>query len=175
MSQDAEDSNVIGFERSATRRTRRRDGEAIVSESAAQVRRIQADVAMGMFRIVVVDDEELMLNTVVRCLRQRRRCRDVRTTRDPVEALSIVLSGAADLPITDLLMPTMSGIELIRWVHAEAPYVRTLVLTGDTHAVEYLAEVVDAAVAKPFRAEQLCAAIERALDGEPSSECHRWD
>jgi CheY-like chemotaxis protein len=175
MSQDVEDSNVIGSERSATRRTRRRDGEGIVSQRAAQVRRVQADVAMRMFRIVVIDDEELMLNTVARCLRQRRRRWDVRTTRDPVEALSIVLSGGADLLITDLRMPTMSGTELIRWVHAEAPYVRTLVLTGDADAVEYLAEVVDAVVTKPFRAELLCAAIERALDAEPSSECHRWD
>lgn len=116
-----------------------------------------------MVKIVVVDDEQLMLNTISRALRTRRTSWCVRATTDPAEALAFVLGGGADVLLADLRMPGIDGAELARWVTAKAPHVRTIIMTGDPDARDRLHGQVDAVLDKPFNTEQLFAAVEGLL------------
>jgi PAS domain S-box-containing protein len=67
-------------------------------------------------RVLVVDDDDALLNTVTRCL---DRDHDVVALSDPRAALSLLEGGERySLVLCDLAMPHMSGIDLYRRVHA---------------------------------------------------------
>jgi CheY-like chemotaxis protein len=71
---------------------------------------------------------------------------------------------AIDLLMVDLIMPEMSGSELLERVRAKRPDIRTVLITGyaglsrieATSANEIL-------IKKPYTAEQLVAGVRRAL------------
>jgi two-component system, chemotaxis family, chemotaxis protein CheY len=78
------------------------------------------------------------------------------------------LSGDIRLIITDLNMPTMDGIELIKQVRTGSThkYVPILVLTTESQpAKKQEAKTAGATgwIVKPFRPEQLLAVVERVL------------
>jgi two-component system chemotaxis response regulator CheY len=86
---------------------------------------------------------------------------------DGRDALS-KLSGDIHLIITDLNMPTMDGIELIKKVRTGSThkYVPILVLTTESQpAKKQEAKTAGATgwIVKPFRPEQLLAVVERVL------------
>jgi FixJ family two-component response regulator len=74
--------------------------------------------------------------------------------------------------VADIRMPGMSGLELQERLHAQAPTLPVIVITahGDVTAARraFLAQAVDF-IEKPFDAEQLIAAIERALASQPAA------
>src|SRR5690606_20239057 len=61
---------------------------------------------------------------------QREHVQDVRGALDAFEALEMLEHEPADLIITDINMPEMSGLELIREVKARNYCDRTAILTG---------------------------------------------
>lgn len=74
--------------------------------------------------------------------------------------------------VADIRMPGMSGLELQERLRQHAPALPVIVITahGDVTAARraFLAQAVDF-IEKPFDAEQLVAAIERALASQPSA------
>src|SRR5260370_41613089 len=78
------------------------------------------------------------------------------------------LSGKIDLVITDLNMPTMDGIELIKQIRTSSAhkYVPILVLSTESQpAKKQEAKTAGATgwIVKPFRSEQLLAVVQRVL------------
>ena len=65
-------------------------------------------------KILVVDDEELVLKTVQRLLRKEGY--EVITARNGREAIQHAKEGEFDLLVTDIRMPSMNGIEIIRQI-----------------------------------------------------------
>lgn len=79
-------------------------------------------------RILVVDDNLEMRELIERIL--RRDGHDVVHAINGRDALSALSTGAFDLVLTDLFMPEMDGIELIRELAVRSPGTPVVVLSG---------------------------------------------
>jgi CheY-like chemotaxis protein len=77
--------------------------------------------------ILIVDDDSTVLDVLSRTLRGYR----VWVARDPDEAL-VVAGGLAgiDLVITDYMMPSMTGEELVGRLRSTRPRLKVLFVTG---------------------------------------------
>ena len=87
---------------------------------------------------------------------------------DGVEALEIARKGNFDLVLSDVNMPRMDGISLIRALRGEAAYKHTPILMLTTESsVERKREGKDAGatgwIVKPFDPAQLVATMQRVL------------
>jgi two-component system, chemotaxis family, chemotaxis protein CheY len=87
---------------------------------------------------------------------------------DGVEALKLAKAGVADLVLTDINMPRMDGITLVRELRSLASYKFTpmLVLTTESAAdTKQRGRLAGATgwIVKPFNPDQLLATIARVL------------
>ena len=116
-------------------------------------------------QVLVVDDEPDMLVNVARILRRGRY--ECVTAGSGEEALTLLRQRHPDLVLTDLRMPGMDGLALLRAVRQHAPPVPVVIFTAYTSeatAQEALAAGASAFLAKPFTAAQLLDAVRTALD-----------
>ena len=119
-----------------------------------------------MTRILAVDDSPSMRDMVRIALTDAGY--DVTQATDGQEALDIARNAAFDLVLSDVNMPRMNGIELIRALRAESAYKHTPILMLTTESsVERKREGKDAGatgwIVKPFDPEQLVATMQRVL------------
>lgn len=114
--------------------------------------------------ILVVDDEPAGIASLQRCLRMQGH--SVWTVTSGPEALRVLeQSGvAADIVITDYLMPAMSGIELLKAVRRKYGQLPVVLVTayGSKHVLtEALQNGCSGFLEKPFTPAQLNAEIDR--------------
>jgi CheY-like chemotaxis protein len=79
-------------------------------------------------RILVVDDEQIVRDSCQRALTEAGYA--VRTVGNGRDALQACRDEPVDVMLTDLRMPDMDGLEVIRAVAKEFPEVRVVVITG---------------------------------------------
>jgi CheY-like chemotaxis protein len=106
-----------------------------------------------MPRILVVDDEPDQRFLLRRIF--ERAGYEVIDAGDGAAALRIVREAPPDLVVTDMMMPIMDGVELIRRLRDEPATagIPILAASGDTH----LAGTADAVVPKPYLWKHLLA------------------
>ncbi|MFO1520288.1 MAG: response regulator [bacterium] len=80
-------------------------------------------------RFIVVDDSEEILQIWKRVLSREEECICLLTT-DPFLALRDMEIHGADILITDLMMPCLSGFELIQKAKGICPEIQTFLTTG---------------------------------------------
>lgn len=121
-----------------------------------------------MARVLVIDDEISIRETVQELLEQEGH--EVETASEGEAGLRSFQMSPADLVITDLVMPTMNGFELIRELIREYPEVKIIAMSGagSTERVELaLSKAVDegatSALRKPFVDYELLEAVRDAL------------
>lgn len=86
--------------------------------------------------ILCVDDDERSLS--IRKVTLETRGYRVITCSDPEKALEIVRDGGVDLIIADLIMPKMTGAELIAKAKEIAPHLPTILFSGSvSHYTEH--------------------------------------
>ena len=84
---------------------------------------------MDFFSVLVVDDEEDFLETLVNRLKKRKI--DTYGVKSGEEALEIMKSKTIDVVILDIKMPGgMDGIETLREIKKIQPLTEVLLLTG---------------------------------------------
>jgi CheY-like chemotaxis protein len=122
----------------------------------------------GTETILLVEDDEVLRAAIARILSTHGY--RILTARDGVEALELATrhTEPLDLVVTDVVMPGLNGIELLRKVEIVHPEARRLLMSGYTeHAV--LEDVTVRAGArflqKPFTPEALCRKVRSLLDG----------
>ncbi len=125
-----------------------------------------------MTRILVVEDEEHLADGLRFNLEAEGF--DVDTIADGDAAVEALTGGGRDLDlvILDLMLPGVSGFEVLRRTRASGNYVPVLILTAkdDTEdRVRGLEEGADDYLAKPFRLEELLARARGLL------RRRRWD
>lgn len=123
-------------------------------------------------KVLVVDDDDTiraLLRTVL-----RRRGFEVDTARNGVDALERMKACRYTLVILDLMMPRMSGYELIEQLAGEAQSpTRVLVLTAGLEPRVSNAELVIGTMHKPFDIDLLVDTVAAYLGvarGEPQVE-----
>jgi excisionase family DNA binding protein len=122
-------------------------------------------------RVLVVDDEESVRNLVAKTL--EKEC-EVETVADGPAAVDRLQAEDFDLLITDLRMPGMDGLSVIRQIRQRSE-VPVIVLTGfstEANAIEALNLGVTGYLSKPFRLERMVEMAHRAvgLPTEPEAE-----
>jgi signal transduction histidine kinase len=116
-------------------------------------------------RILIVDDEPPLCDICSRAL--TRVGYDVVATTDVDVALRELRGDSFDLLLTDIKMPTISGLELARIAREIDPAIAIIIMTGYT-SEEHLRQAVQRGAAdfmsKPFELEELRLAVDQALD-----------
>ena len=115
-------------------------------------------------RILVVDDSPDTLELIQRNLASQGHV--IHTASSAADALALLDSMTVDLVVTDVRMPGLSGIDLIREVRVRHPGIELVVITGYATiegAVEALQLGAWDYLAKPFTDEELFQAVRRAL------------
>lgn len=122
---------------------------------------------MAENHILIVDDEPKVGFFLRKSLElSRENCR-VSTARSGRRALEIVGSSKVDLLITDLRMPGLSGLELIRRVRESSPETRTILITAygsDRVKAEARRLEVYRYIAKPFNVRDFTGVVDEALN-----------
>ena len=126
---------------------------------------IQSRSSGTVSRVLVVDDEQYMCDVCSRTL-QRTGC-EVVTTTDPAAAITLLAGdNHFDLLLTDIKMPSMSGLELANIAREHDPAIAIIIMTGFASR-ENLQQSVQHGVAdflsKPFEIDQLRVAVDQAL------------
>ena len=79
-------------------------------------------------RILVVDDEPEIREMITRYFQFLGY--NVATAGNGREALEKLAVAKTDILISDIMMPVVDGVELLRNVHREYPMIRTIMITG---------------------------------------------
>ncbi len=116
-------------------------------------------------RIFFVDDDPRAGELLLRFTRSAPFTAEV--FRDPQEALAAFRERGADLVVSDLRMPGLTGIELLQAVREIDPEVPFLIITGYANvddAIEALRLGASDFIKKPFDMEELQRRIEHTLE-----------
>jgi CheY-like chemotaxis protein len=110
-------------------------------------------------RILVVDDEPDQRFLLRRIF--ERAGHEVTDAADGAAALRALRESVPDLVVTDVTMPVMDGVELIRALHGDpaTAHIPILAVSGDTHLVD----AADAIVAKPYDGYHLLSVADALL------------
>jgi CheY-like chemotaxis protein len=112
-----------------------------------------------MAKILVVDDEPDQRFLLRRIL--ERAGHEVTDVSDGAAALKAIAERRPDLVVTDIMMPVMNGVELIRHLRSEPAMadIPILAASGDTR----LAGAADAILPKPYAWQRLIAVADALL------------
>ena len=115
-------------------------------------------------RLLLVDDEAAILNLLGSYFKQKGI--NYRTARDGIEALERMEEAPVTIVITDLLMPRMDGMKLIRKIKERWPDTDIITITGYKKNFSYT-DVISAGasdfISKPFNFDELEAKLNRII------------
>src|SRR5512138_454464 len=115
--------------------------------------------------VLVVDDQRNMRATTALLLRQAGHA--VEEAENGGAAIRRVQQQPFDVVLTDLRMPDVDGLEVLRAVREHAPDTQVIVMTGYgtiESAVEAMRQGALDYVSKPFKADELLLRIARAVE-----------
>jgi DNA-binding NtrC family response regulator len=119
---------------------------------------------MDKAKILVVDDEESMCKFMEIMLKKEGY--QVATNQHAPHALEQVKSEEYDLVIADLMMPEMSGLELLSQAKSAKPELDFIVMTAFASvdsAIEALKHGALDYITKPFRVDEIKIAVKKSL------------
>lgn len=114
-------------------------------------------------RVLIADDERAFLKALATYLAAPHR--EILTARDGNEALELLESFSVDVVVTDLVMPGVDGLEVLRRARARCDLILVILMTGygslDT-AVRAMREGAFDYKAKPFLLEEMGLSVAKA-------------
>lgn len=118
-----------------------------------------------MSKILIVDDERSIRITLSEFLKKAGFT--VFSAADANEALEILLSNDIDVVVTDIIMPKVSGIELISRIRTHSEIIQILIMTGEPTvdtAVKAVREGANDYLSKPVARDVLIKAVINAAN-----------
>jgi DNA-binding NtrC family response regulator len=82
-----------------------------------------------MKKIVIIDDEKDILDTLKRFLTRSGKL-EIDCFLNPKEALTHIKSGKYDLVLTDIMMPQMNGMDVLKIIKNESPETKVIMMTA---------------------------------------------
>lgn len=121
------------------------------------------------YNVLVVDDSRIMRDMVAKAVTMSDLgISDVDTAADGQQALAKLRENWFDLVLLDVNMPVMTGEQFLVALRADLSLRDTLVVVVSTESsqprIARLRELGAAFVHKPFRPEELVAAVRELLD-----------
>ncbi|MCK4604189.1 MAG: diguanylate cyclase [Deltaproteobacteria bacterium] len=136
----------------------------ILESSESQVGFFIKDLPQEPQQLLLVDDDPTILNLLAEFV--SRLGHQYRTAGDGLEAMSLLEQSPATIVITDLLMPRMDGMELIREIKKLWPETDVMAITGYSRDFHYT-DVIKAGacdfIQKPFNLDELDAKLNRIV------------
>jgi DNA-binding response OmpR family regulator len=116
-------------------------------------------------KVMVVDDDHEVTAYIKSELSQWYR---IDTFQDGKEALEALLKGSYDIVVSDVIMPQMDGIALLKHIkgNTQVSHIPVVLLTSKAEVsdrLEGLREGADAFLAKPFNMEELHVLIDQLI------------
>ena len=122
---------------------------------------------MSKGKILVIDDEDIVRTSCSRTLSPEGY--EVKLAKNGSEGLKMAREDKFDLVLTDLKMPDMDGIEVLRIIKEQWPETEVIIVTGyqtvDT-AVKAIKLGAYDYIEKPFTPDALISAVTEALTGK---------
>jgi DNA-binding NtrC family response regulator len=126
--------------------------------------------------VLVVDDDEIIRDTIYELLSEQYICQTAPTAEQALARLEL---DTYDVVLTDISMPGLSGMELLAHVRQKYPDTPVIIISGisdQEHAQGLLRLGAFDYLLKPFRLEVLEKSVElavayrrRILDNSPSN------
>ncbi len=110
-------------------------------------------------RLLIVDDDALVCRSLAKAF---RRTVDVATAENTSSARALLATNSFDVVLSDFDMPQEDGLTFLRWVAAEYPLMRRVVMTADepvSVAPSLEDGTVHARLTKPFEVDQAAKAL----------------
>ena len=117
-----------------------------------------------MSRILVVDDDETIRDTLYELLSAEHDCQTAQTAEQALARLEV---DSYDVVLTDISMPGLSGLELLGHVRQKYPDTPVIIISGISdheHAQGLIRLGAFEFLLKPFRIEVVEKSVKRALD-----------
>ncbi|HEX3595702.1 MAG TPA: EAL domain-containing response regulator, partial [Polyangiaceae bacterium] len=124
-----------------------------------------AEAECGGFRVLLADDDPELRRAIARTL--ERAGFTVQTAEDGQRAAALLAEETFDAVLTDVAMPKMSGIELLRVARERDLEIPVLLMTGApdvSSAIEAVKHGACEYIIKPFEGSKLLQLVRRAVD-----------
>jgi putative nucleotidyltransferase with HDIG domain len=117
----------------------------------------------GTRKILIIDDEPNILSVLYSLLSDQYECR---TATSAAEALAYLKEGSYDLVLSDIMMPGMSGLELLEEITRLCRETVVVLISGNLSiqsAIEAMRRGAFDYVTKPFNLVDVETSVQRAL------------
>jgi two-component system, NtrC family, response regulator PilR len=118
-----------------------------------------------MSRILVVDDERSMRDFLTILLKKQNH--EVQTADSGESAVALLEQESFDLVLTDLKMPGIGGLDVLRRVKELEPATQVILMTAfatTETAIEAMKQGARDYITKPFKVDELLVQVDKALD-----------
>jgi DNA-binding NtrC family response regulator len=119
-------------------------------------------------KVLVIDDERIVIDSATKILREERI--DVEATLSGRQGLEMALKKDYDLVLTDLRMPDIGGMRVLRDLKRVKPNLPVVMITGYAtvpSAVQAMKLGAAEILEKPFSPDGLVAVVQKALKAHP--------
>jgi len=113
-------------------------------------------------KILIAEDEQLMLRTLE--MRLKKDGYEVIIARDGRETLERIADSKPDLVISDIMMPYVSGLEIVSYLKEQATHIPIIILSGmgqEDVVLEAFHLGADDFISKPFSPNELSIRVKR--------------
>lgn len=124
-----------------------------------------SDSTQASPRILIVDDEQ-GIRKVLRDVARRALKAQASEAGDGEEAIRVFRQARPDVVLSDIRMPGMDGVTLLRKIKEEDPNVPVILITGYPSldvAIQGMKEGASDFLTKPFRLDEVQVVLEKAL------------
>jgi two-component system, cell cycle response regulator CpdR len=119
-----------------------------------------------MAKILIAENELALREFIARGL--ERRGHEVTVMDDGATAAEALKDQTFDLLLTDIDMPIMDGIALVRLAAPQHPAMKVVVMSGHEHQLERAQEMtalVARVIPKPFSIAEICDVVDDVIQG----------
>ncbi len=125
---------------------------------------------MNKGKILIADDEESICLTLDTIFKEEGYI--TTTTKDGKRAQELIVKEKFDVVITDIKMPDIDGVELLKWIKKTYPQISVIMITGYASlntSIESMRAGADDYIVKPFDVDYLKVQVQACINKETLS------
>jgi DNA-binding NtrC family response regulator len=122
-------------------------------------------------KVLVIDDERIVIDSITKILKEERI--DVESTLSGRQGVEMALQKDYDLVLSDLRMPDIGGMRVLRDIKRVKPKLPVVIITGYAtvpSAVQAMKLGAAEILEKPFSPDGLVYTVQKALSPSPAAE-----